>query len=164
VGFWYGPAICNALIIKMVKTGQLRQTVDESLAELHINKGQTQLAVIPVIVAEYSVPFVVTAGLLPKRSQVFISSSMVERIGVNGLRFVMARALVHSSLSQRLAAILPVLVLTVILPDTPADMFAWFSLGGFLFFAQKKPVSAYTANTGKPVSYTHLTLPTICSV
>lgn len=133
VGFWYGPAICNALIVKTVVVGPLRQAVDWNLAELHKRKGHVYLAEVPVTLAEYPVPFIVTAGLLPQQSQIFVSSSMVERLGINGLRFVLARAMVHSSWHQRLAAIVPVLILTVMLPDTPADTFAWFSLGGFLF-------------------------------
>ncbi|MFA5170653.1 MAG: hypothetical protein WC426_03725 [Sulfuriferula sp.] len=132
VGFWYGPAICNALIVKTVVAGPLRQAVDWNLAELHKRKGHVQLTEIPVVLAEYPIPFIVTAGLLPQQSQIFIASSMAERLGINGLRFVLARALVHGSWSQRLAAVLPVLILTVMLPDTPADTFAWFSLGGFL--------------------------------
>ncbi len=132
VGFWYGPAICNALIVKTVVAGPLRQAVDWNLAGLHKRKGPVQLAEVPVILAEYPVPFIVTAGVLPQQSQIFISSSMVERLGINGLRFVLARALVHSSWPQRLAAIMPVLILTVMLPDTPADTFSWFALGGFL--------------------------------
>jgi hypothetical protein len=131
-GFWYGPAICKALIVKTVTAGPLRLSVDIALVELHKREGHAYLAGVPVVLAEYPVPFIVTAGLLPKQSQVFISSAMVERLGVNGLRFVLARALVHGRWSQRLAAMLPVLVLTVMLPDAPADTSDWFGLGGFL--------------------------------
>jgi len=131
-GFWYGPAICRALVVKKVVAGPLRQTVDWTLAELRKSKGHVQLAEIPVILAEYSAPFIVTAGLLPGQSQVFISSALAERLRINGLRFLLTRALVHGSLSQRLAALLPVLVLTLMLPDTPSDALAWLGLAGFL--------------------------------
>jgi hypothetical protein len=131
-GFWYGPAICRALAVKMVVAGPLRQAVDETLAELRMSKGRVQLAEIPVILAEYSTPFIVTAGLLPGQSQVFLSSVLAERLRINGLRFLLARALVHGGLSQRLAALLPILVLTVMLPDTPSDAMAWLGLAGFL--------------------------------
>jgi len=130
--FWYGPAICRALVVKKVAIGPLRQAVDWALAELHKSKGHVQLAEIPVILAEYSAPFIVTAGLLPGQSQVFISSALAEQLGINGLRFLLARALVHSSLSQRLAALLPVLVLTVMFPDTPWDVTTWLGSAGFL--------------------------------
>lgn len=131
-GFWYGPAICRALIVKEVVAGPLRQAVDRTLAELRGSNGHVELAEIPVTLAEYPVPFIVTAGLLPGQSQVFLSSALAERLGINGLRFLMARALVHSKLSQRLAALLPVLVLTVMLPDTPSNVLAWVELAGFL--------------------------------
>lgn len=131
-GFWHGPLICRALVVKEIIAGPLRQAVDWSLAELHKSKGHVHLAEIPVTLAEYSAPFIVTAGLLPRQSQVFLSSALAERIGVNGLRFLLARALVHGGLSQRLAALLPVLILTVMLPDTPSDGMTWLSLAGFL--------------------------------
>jgi hypothetical protein len=131
-GFWYGPAICRSLVVRTVVAGPLRQAVDRTLVELRNNKGLAQLAVIPVTLAEYSVPFIVTAGLLPAQSQVFLSSALVERLGANGLRFLLARALLHGSLPQRLAALLPVLVLTAMIPDTPSSILAWLELAGFL--------------------------------
>lgn len=131
-GFLYGPAVCRALVVKEVVTGSLRQAVDCILAELYKSKGHVPLVEMPITLVEYSAPFIVTAGLLPQQSQVFLSSALVERLGVNGLRFLLARALVHGGLSQRLAALLPVLILTVILPDTPSNTMAWLGLAEFL--------------------------------
>ena len=131
-GFWYGPAICRALAVQMVVSGPLRQAVDEALAALRESKGQVQAATTPVSLVAHSSPFIVTAGLLPGQSQVFLSSALVERLGTNGLRFLLARALVHGSWPQRLAALLPVLVFTVALPDTPSDALAWLDLAEFL--------------------------------
>lgn len=131
-GFWYGPAICRSLVVRTVVAGPLRQAVDRTIVELRNNNGLVQLAPIPVTLAEYSAPFIVTAGLLPAQSQVFLSSALVERLGVNGLRFLLARALLHGSLSQRLAALLPVLVLTEMIPDTLSSILAWLELAGFL--------------------------------
>ena len=131
-GFWYGPVICRALVVKEVVAGPLRQAVDWTLAELRKSEGHIRLAEIPVTLADYSAPFIVTAGLLPGQSQVFLSSALAERLGVNGLRFLLARALVHGGMSQRLAALLPVLILTVLLPDIPSDAMAWLGLAGFL--------------------------------
>lgn len=131
-GFWFGPAICSSLVVRTVVAGPLHQAVEETIVELHNNSGLTQLAVIPVTLAEYSVPFIVTAGLLPAQSQVFLSSALVERLEANGLRFLLARALLHGSLSQRLAALLPLLVLTAMIPDTPSSILAWLALAGFL--------------------------------
>jgi len=131
-GFWYGPAICRALVVKTVVAGPLRQAVDLTLAELRKGKGHVKLAGMPVTLAEYPLPFIVTAGLLPRQSQVFLSSALAERLERDGLRFLLARALVHGGLTQRLAALLPVLALTVMLPDTPSDALAWLGLTGFL--------------------------------
>jgi len=131
-GFWYGPAICRALVVQEVPVGPLRLAVNRTLAELHNCKGRVPLAKIPVVLVEYSAPFVVTAGLLPGQTEVFLSSALAERLGTNGLRFLLARALVHGSMPQRLAAILPMLVLTVMLPDIPSNAQAWLGLAGFL--------------------------------
>jgi len=131
-GFWYGPAICRALVVKTVVAGPLRQAVDLTLAELRKKNGLVHLAEMPVTLAEYPLPFIVTVGLLPGQSQAFVSSALAERLGISGLHFLLARALVHGSLTQRLAALLPVLVLTLMLPDTPSDALAWLGLAGFL--------------------------------
>ena len=45
--FWYGPAICRALVEKEVVAGPLRQAVDSTLAELHKSKGHVKLAEMP---------------------------------------------------------------------------------------------------------------------
>jgi len=131
-GFWFSPAICSSLVVRTVVAGPLRQAVDRTMDELRNNKGLAQLPAIPVTLAEYPVPFIVTAGLLPAQSQIFLSSALVERLGANGLRFLLARALLHGSLSQRQAALLPVLVLTAVIPDTPSSILAWLELAGFL--------------------------------
>ena len=39
-GFWYGPSICRALVVKEVIGGPLRQALDRTLADLHKSKGQ----------------------------------------------------------------------------------------------------------------------------
>ena len=131
-GFWYGPAICRVLIVKLVVDGPLHQAVNCTLVELRNSEWPVHLTEIPVSLVEHSASFIVTAGLLPGQSQVFLSSALVERLGKNGLRFLLARALVHGSLSQRLAALLPVLVLTVMLSSTPSYALAWLGLAGFL--------------------------------
>jgi hypothetical protein len=131
-GFWYGPAICRALVVKTVIAAPLRQAIDLTLAELRKKNDRIQLAELPVTLAEYPLPFIVTAGLLSGQSEVFLSSALAERLGIDGLRFLLARALVHGGLVQRLAALLPVLVLTLMLPDTPSNALAWLGLAGFL--------------------------------
>lgn len=131
-GFWYGPAICRALVLKEVVAGPLREAVDRTMAELGGNAAPARPAELPVTLAEHPAPFVVTAGLLPRHSQVFLSSALAERLGERGLHFLLARALAHGGLSQRLAAVLPVVALTVMLPDAPTGTVAWLGVAGFL--------------------------------
>jgi hypothetical protein len=132
-GFWYGPAICRTLVVREVSEGPLRQAVDWTLAELHRPRGSaTRLAEIPVTLADHPGPFIVTAGLLPRQSRIFLSSGLTARLGIHGLRFLLARALVHAHPSQRLAALLPLLMLTLVLSDVPEGVMAWLSLFGFL--------------------------------
>lgn len=130
-GFWYGPAICRALAEKIVVAGPLRQTLDLALAALYRDKEHIQLTKIPASLVEHSTPFIVTVGLFPRQSQVFLSSVLVERLGENGLRFLLAHALVHGMWTQRLAAFLPILVMTVMLPGTPTDALTWLGLLDF---------------------------------
>lgn len=131
-GFWFGPAICSSLVVRTVVAGPLRHAVDLTMTELRSNNGLARLPAIPVTLAEHSVPFIVTAGLLPAQSQIFLSSALVQRLGMNGLRFLLARALLHGSLSQRLAALVPVLVLTAVIQDIPSSIPAWLALAGLL--------------------------------
>ncbi len=131
-GFWYGPAICRALVVREIVDGSVRRAVDQTLAELGRRTGPARLADIPVTLVEYPRPFVVTAGLLPGQSRIFLSSALAERLGTPGLRFLIARALAHGSLSQRLAALVPLLVLTVALSDAPENARAWLGLAGAL--------------------------------
>jgi len=132
-GFWYGPVICRALVVREVTEGPLRQVVEWTLSELHKPRGAiARLAEIPVTLVGHAGLFIVTAGLLPGQSRIFISSGLTARLGIHGLRFLLARALVHGRLSQRLAALLPVLILTLVLSDTPQSLMAWLGLFGFL--------------------------------
>jgi hypothetical protein len=132
-GFWYGPAICRALVVREVAEGPLRQAVDWTLSELHRSSGSpARLAEIPITLVDHPGPFIVTAGLLPRQSQIFLSSGLSTRLGIHGLRFLLARAMVHAHPSQRLAALLPLLLLTLVLSDIPEGVMAWLGLFGFL--------------------------------
>ncbi len=132
IGYWYGAAICHALVVEPVVDGPLRQAVDDALADLQPGIARHGLAELPVNLFSYPMPSMVTVGLLPRQSEVFLSSDLVERLGMNGRRFLLARALVHGSWVHRLASLLPVLALTVLLPGTPTDGVGWFELAGFL--------------------------------
>lgn len=132
-GFWYGPAICQALVVREMVEGPLRQAVDWTLAELHQpREAAPRLAEVPVTLADHPGPFIVTAGLLPGQSRIFLSSGLTARLGVHGLHFLLARALAHAHPSQRLAALLPLLMLTLVLSDVPESIMAWLGLFGFL--------------------------------
>ncbi len=122
VGFAYGPAICRALVVREIDAGPQYAAVSRALATL---SGP------PLVLADHSLPFILTAGLLPRHCQVFVSSALVARLSPIGLRFLLARAAAHASLRQRLAALLPVLVLTT-LPDDFAALSSWLLLGASL--------------------------------
>ncbi len=128
LGFGFGPAICQTLVVREINQGPLRSVVDQALAKLSGSK----LPHPPVILAEHAVPFVLTAGLLPKRCQVFVSTTLVGHLSQTGLHFLLARTAVHASLRQRLAAFLPVLAFTVLIPDDPKGFATWLIVGGFL--------------------------------
>ncbi|MHB1215156.1 MAG: hypothetical protein ACYCY9_09235 [Thiobacillus sp.] len=122
-GFWFGPALCNAMVVDEVRAGPLRQAIDRVLDELNTAGLNTQatahsLAVLPVTLVDHPQPFIVTAGLLPGQCQVFLSTGQAVRLGPAGLRFLLTRAMVHGEVSQRMASMIPVLLLTVAFPDT----------------------------------------------
>lgn len=127
LGFAYGPAICRALVLDEVRAGAPRSAVDQALATL----GGAARPLPPVVLAAHPLPFVLTAGLRPKHSEIFISSGLVTRLSPSGLRFLLARAAAHAGMGQRLAAILPILALTVLVPD-PKDWITWLELAGCL--------------------------------
>lgn len=123
LGFAYAPAICRALVLVEIRLEPPRAAVDTALAALN----DTRRAPPPVVLAAHPLPFVLTAGLWPKRCEIFISSGLVARLSPAGLRFLLARAVAHASPRQRLAAVLPILVLTVLIPD-PKDWISWLEL------------------------------------
>ncbi len=126
LGFGFGPAICRALVVREIDEGPLRVAVDRALETLR-DKARP-----PVVLAEHSAPFVLTAGLLPGRCRIFVSSALAARLSPNGLRFLLARAGAHASAPQRLAAVLPLLVFTVLVPDDPKGLAIWLALGGLM--------------------------------
>jgi hypothetical protein len=121
-GFWFGPALCKAMVVDEVSAGPLRQAIDQILDELNTAELNTQatahsLAGLPVTLVDHRQPFIVTAGLLPSQCQVFLSTGQACRLGPAGLRFLLARAMVHADVSQRMASMIPVLLLTVGFPN-----------------------------------------------
>ncbi len=128
LGFAFGPSICQALVVREDVDGPARRRVDDALARIAASGGHAPR----VVLAEYPQPFVLTAGLLPRLSRIFISTAFINRLPEPGIRFLLARALAHATWLQRLAASLPVLALTVLLPDTPHDPVDWLVLAAFL--------------------------------
>jgi Zn-dependent protease with chaperone function len=127
-GFLFGPAICRSMVENELRAGPMYQAVHQVLAEL----GQApRLAVLPVTLIEHPAPFILTAGMLPGKSEVFVSSDLLVPLGPNGLRFLLARALVHGEWMQRLVALIPVLILTVAFPSL-SDWRAWLDMTGWL--------------------------------
>jgi Zn-dependent protease with chaperone function len=128
LGFAFGPAICQTLVLREEVDGPTRGRVDAALARL----AAPGMPIPRVVLATHPQPFVLTAGLLPGLSRIFVSSAFINRLSEPGIRFLFARALAHATWPQRLAASLPVLALTVLLPDTPRDLTDWLILGVFL--------------------------------
>ena len=127
-GFYWGPALCRSLMVHAVEPGDLMAVTERERSAL----VQNGITVPPVVLFHHSVPFVLTAGLMPTRCEIFLSSGLANRLSAAGLRFVLARAAVHASLPHRLGALLPILVFTICLPDYPKSVGAWLVAGGFL--------------------------------
>lgn len=123
-GFALGPWMGRLMMTREVASGPVRWAVDHALASLGGKHYDP-----PIRVFEHRAPFVLTAGLWPSQCEVFLSSGMVGRHSHAGLRFLMARARVHARFTHRLAAVVPVLLLTVAIPDTPHDVGDWGLLG-----------------------------------
>ncbi len=128
LGFGFAPSICRALVVREVNDGPLPLAVDRARALL---PGEAY-PLPPLVIADHPLPFALTAGLLPKHCRIFVSSALVSRLSGTGLRFLLARAVVHASLRQRLVALLPILAFTVLVPDNPKGLNTWLVLGGFL--------------------------------
>jgi hypothetical protein len=120
-GFALGPWMGRLMMIGEVASGPVRVAIDQALGTLY---GE-QEGPPAVRVFEHRDPFVLTAGLWPRQCEVFLSTGMVMRHGMAGLRFLLARAKVHATLPHRLAAVVPVLLLTVAVPDTPQGAADW---------------------------------------
>lgn len=128
LGFWFGPAICRALAVSTVVTGPLSAAVERERTGL----SDAGLRQPPVQLFEHTMPFVLTAGLLPRQSEVFLSTGLVSRLTPAALKFLLARTAVHATLRHRLAALLPVLAFTMWLPDDLKSVATWLETGGFL--------------------------------
>lgn len=113
-GFWFGPAICRAMVVGEVKAGPVHDAICQALDEIGRDRSIRRL---PITLFEHPQPFILTAGMLPSQCEIFISTELARRLGPDGLRFQIARATAHGLLPQRLVALIPVLLLTVLFPD-----------------------------------------------
>ncbi len=129
-GFWFGPALCQAMVVDEISAGPLHQAIDQVLDELNTQAAAHSLAILPVTLVGHPQPFIVTAGLLPRQSRVFVSTGQACRLGPVGLRFLLARAMVHGDVSQRMVSMMPVLLLTVGFPNDLSWLTALY-LAGF---------------------------------
>jgi Zn-dependent protease with chaperone function len=128
LGFWFGPMICHALAVSTIRTGPLYDAIERAKTSMK----DTRPVKPPVTLFDHMMPFVLTAGLLPKRSEVFISSGLTSQLTSHGLEFVLARATAHATLRHRLVAFLPILIFTVFLPDDMKSISTWLIGSGFL--------------------------------
>ena len=129
-GFAFGPLICRTLVVHEITSGPLHAAVDRAMSDLN----RVEIPKLKIILSDHHMPFVLTAGLLPSRCQVFVSSAMVSRLSSDaGIRFLIARAMAHTTWHQRLVAIVPVLIFTTLIPGVPHDVPDWLALGVFLF-------------------------------
>jgi Zn-dependent protease with chaperone function len=127
LGFGFGPAVCRAMAIRPADASALHDAIERARAGLRT----TGLDVLPVRLFEHAMPFVLTVGLLPRQCEIFVSTGLASRLTPSGLQFLLARAAVHASLRHRLAALLPLLVFTMLLPD-PVSPATWLATGAFL--------------------------------
>ncbi len=128
LGFGFGPALCRAMAVSPADASFLPDAIGQARAGLRASGLDGP----PVQLFEHAMPFVLTAGLLPRRCEVFVSTGLASRLTPSGLRFLLARAAVHATLRHRLAALLPLLVFTMLLPDDLASPITWIETGGFL--------------------------------
>jgi hypothetical protein len=124
--FWFGPALCNAMVVSEPRDGPARLAVDLAMADLD-NRPDISAIRLPVTLFEHFQPFILTAGLLPRHSRVYLSSAFAEETGPAGLRFSLARAMIHGEWGDRLALFIPVLLLTAFFPDL-SDWRGWLVL------------------------------------
>lgn len=124
-GFWFGPAICRAMVVGEVTAGPGYEAIRRIADDL----GRTTRR-LPITLFEHQHPFVLTAGMLPAQCEIFITTELVRHLGPSGLRFQIARAMVHGTVLQRTVALVPVLLLTVLFPDS----FDWASTANLAIF------------------------------
>ena len=128
LGFGFGPALCRAMAVSPADASALLAAIEQERAGLKT----AGLAVPPVLLFDHAMPFVLTAGLLPRQCEVFVSTGLATRLTPSALQFLLARAAVHATLHHRLAALLPLLIFTVLLPDDLKSPATWIETGGFL--------------------------------
>jgi Zn-dependent protease with chaperone function len=128
LGFLLGPAICQAMVLQEIGDGPARRLIDAVLAGLETHGRRLPR----VVLAKHALPFILTAGMYPAQSRIFVSNAYIARLAHVGVRFLLARAVAHASWRQRLATVAPLLALTVVLPNTPEKTSDWFALLAFL--------------------------------
>ena len=128
LGFWLAPMICRRLVEHEVLGGPLRQAVDEIRDQFRNGARETPCPDLPLTVIDHRQPFILTVGLLPDQITVFATTGLLKQLGHAGLRFVIARSLAHGQGSQRLAAVVPALVLALSFNELPASIAAWVEM------------------------------------
>jgi Zn-dependent protease with chaperone function len=123
--FWFGPALCRVMV---------RRELDP--AALPLLRPAPSL-----VLFDHPAPYVLTVGLLPRQCRTYLSSGLAGRLTPPALAFVLGRAEAHTRWPHRLAAYLPVLACTVLIPSAPsrvawpptlAGLAAWLALHWFM--------------------------------
>ena len=125
LGFAWGPGICRRLVLESQTAGPLRLAVDACLASLRLAGHRPP----PLTLFSHRAAFVLTVGLWPRHCETFLSTGLAARLPEPALAFLLARAAAHATWRQRLADVLPLLAITVLIPDGTPDAGTWLAIG-----------------------------------
>jgi Zn-dependent protease with chaperone function len=148
--FWFGPALCRAMVRRELNTATLALT----------RPAPT------LVLFEHPAPYVLTVGLWPRQCRTFLSSGLAGRLTPPALAFLLGRAEAHGQWPHRLAAYLPVLACTVLIPNDPsriawpptlAGLAAWLALHWFMELRADRQ-AAQSLGVGAPAALAQLEL------
>ncbi len=111
--FWFSPSICQWLVLRRMDPEGARSTL-------------------PITIFDHPAPFILTAGLMPRHCEIFLSTGLADRLTPLGKRFLIARAAIHGAPTHRLGAFIPALSFAWFFPGIPDSLNAWLNMLGFL--------------------------------
>lgn len=113
IAFWFSPSICHWLVLR----------------KANLAGTETKL---PITIFDHPAPFILTAGMLPRHCEIFLSSGLANRVTPLGIRFLIARAVTHGTALHRLGAFIPALAFAWIFPGIPDSLKDWLNMFVFL--------------------------------